>query len=77
MPNRGGLLGLVLKTELERATDYVLIPCTVLALLGDHFFDGGIDMRWESRFGIVHVKNGSVVLVEWVQNESEGFDHAI
>ena len=68
---------LVLKVELEGATDYILTSYIDIAPLGKHFVDGNVDIPWESRFGIVRVKNGKIVRTEWVHAKSEGLAHDI
>ena len=68
---------LVLKVELEGATDYILTSYIDIAPLGKHFVDGSVDIPWESRFGIVRVKNGKIVRTEWVHAKSEGLAHDI
>ncbi len=67
----------VLKVELEGATDYILTSYTDLAPLGTRFVDGEIEIPWESRFGVVRVRDGIVVTAEWVHDKSEGLAHDI
>ena len=66
---------LVLKVELEDATDYIFSSYLNLAPMEATFAIGEIEVRWESRFGIVRIQDGKLVRSEWVHAPMEGLAH--
>ncbi len=67
----------VLKVTLDTATDYILTSYTDIAPWGEQFTDGEITIDWQSRFGVIRVKDGRIVRQEWVHEPMEGLIHDI
>jgi len=65
----------VLKVRMENTTHYIL--CSYLDLTPQQvpFIDGNIKINWQSRFGVVEVKNGKIIGQEWVKGVMEGLRH--
>jgi hypothetical protein len=69
---------LVFKVELVGGfTDYVLASYIDVAPQGEVFVAGELEIPWESRFGVVRVKDGAIVRSEWVDAPMEGLAHDI
>lgn len=67
---------LVLKVSLVGGfTDYVLASYIDVAAQGEVFTGDGLTIPWESRFGVVRVKDGKIVRQEWVDAPMEGLAH--
>ena len=56
-------------------TDYVLASYIDVAAQGEVFTGDGLTIPWESRFGVVRVKDGKIVRQEWVDAPMEGLAH--
>ncbi len=69
---------LVFKVELVGGfTDYVLASYIDVAPQGEVFTTGDLSIPWESRFGVVRVKEGVIIRAEWVDAPMEGLAHDI
>ena len=74
----GAEWAVVVKVRLvDGATDYILSSYQDLAPLGEVYRDGAIEIAWESRFGVVRVRDGAIVEAEWVHAPMEGLAHEI
>lgn len=58
-------------------TDYVFSAYIDVAPTGAVFKTDGLVIPWQSRFGIVRVRNGRIVREEWVDAPMEGLAHDI
>lgn len=66
---------IVLRIKFKNVTHYILSSYLNLAAQQKTFNDGGIEIPWQSRFGIVAVRENQVVSQEWVQGIMEGLRH--
>ena len=65
----------VLKIQLENAIHYIHTSYWDLTPQQIPFVDGDIKINWQSRFGIVVVKEGKIINQEWVEGVMEGLRH--
>jgi hypothetical protein len=69
---------LVFKVNLDDGvTDYVFSAYIDVAPAGQVFETEGLTIPWQSRFGVVRVKDGKVLREEWVDAPMEGLAHDI
>ena len=69
---------LVFKVELiDGFTDYVLASYIDVAAQGEVFTSDDLSIPWQSRFGVVRVKDGQIIREEWVDAPMEGLAHDI
>ncbi|MBN2355002.1 hypothetical protein JXO59_02755, partial [candidate division KSB1 bacterium] len=67
----------VLKVQREGEIDYILSSYLDLSPQQEPFRDGDLAIPWQSRFGVVTVKEGRIVEQEWVTGVMEGLRHGL
>jgi hypothetical protein len=69
---------LIFKVDLESGfTDYVFSAYIDVAPAGAVFEYENLVIPWQSRFGVVRVKDGTIIAEEWVDAPMEGLAHDI
>ena len=58
-------------------TDYIFSAYIDVAPQGEVFTGDGLEIPWQSRFGVVRVKAGEVLAEEWIDAPMEGLAHDI
>ena len=68
---------IVIKVQLQDTTDYVFSSYIDISPNGVVFEDGEVRIPWESRMGVVRVKDKKIVDSEWIDAPMEGLQHDI
>lgn len=67
----------VLKVHFKDVTHYILSSYLNLTPQQNPFVDGKIEIPWQSRFGVVKVKNNRIINQEWGKGIMEGLRHGL
>ncbi len=65
----------VLKVELQAYTDYIFSSYTDLSPQKEPFMADGVEIYWQSRFGVVRTKRGKIIEEDWVHEAMQGLIH--
>ena len=66
---------IVLKVYFKDSIHYILNSYLDVSPQQEPFVDGNVEINWQSRFGVVKVKNNKIVKQEWIKGNMEGFRH--
>jgi len=67
----------VLKVHFKDVTHYILTSYLNLTPQQKPYVDEKLEIPWQSRFGIVKVKNDEIISQEWVKGVMEGLRHGL